>query len=402
MKRKYIFYLFIIILLLSGLMNLNYYIKYSSPQYGFPLDTIKGVKGVVIQDSIPAKFGQKSVLVKLKCCTDHNGNVATALGIIRTSYKGADLYTGDRVSLYGKFSPYGYTARNCCYKRKNYNAVRSFILNKASAQLGESDEANLIRMLLLGFSLEGENEIKEKARESGVSHVLALSGMHLVFFSTLLSLLFYPLFKKDSKLISLIFLYLYVLLIGPKPSLIRALIFRTVFIFFKEHNAVFILAITFLLQVCIMPSTIGELSTIYSYTALLGILTFAPIFDLLTPRFKPFFSYFSISYSALIFTSLVSLKYFDAFYLGGILISGVLTPLMFLFMGLGMVSIFYPRALIVAEPLYELFNKIMEVGSKCGYVKTVKGYMFFLLPLLCILLVFCILKLYVEPKLRKS
>ncbi len=401
MKRKYISYFFIILLLISGLMNLNYHIKYSSPQYGFPLEIVKGIKGVVIQDSTPANFGQRSVLIKLKCCTDHNGNVATATGIIRTSYKGSPLYAGDKVSFYGKLSQYGYAAKRYDYKRKNYNTIRAAILENASAQLGSTPEANLIRMLLLGFSLEGENEIKEKARESGVSHVLALSGMHLVFFSSIISWLFYPMLKKDSKLIALLFLYLYVLVIGPKPSLIRALIFRSVYLCFKEHNSVLLLFLTFMIQATLMPSTIGELSTIYSYTALLGILAFAPIFDNLTPRFKPFFAYFSVSYSALIFTSIVSLKYFGVFYLGGMLISGVLTPLMFAFMGTGLVAIFYPRALSLATPLYKLFNKLLEYGGKCGKVETVKGYIIFTLPLLCILLLFCILRLYVEPKLRK-
>lgn len=392
-KQILIGFALLLVFILGG-AKFFYYCKYNCYQLGFPQESVVAIKGRVLQDSVLSKYYQSNCLLLLKTCLNKNGDEASAMGVIRVQYKGSNLYSGDKIKVGGCFSEFGFKGKSAyILKRRGFTNIRAKILTSFSNKLSKSAEKDLIRMLLLGFSLDGEGEIKQLAKESGTSHVLALSGMHLAFFSSLLSLALYPIFKKDASYFSLVFLFLYVSIIGPKPSLIRALLFRLVMILFPKVKPLIGLFITFLLQAFLFTWTIGELSTIYSYTALVGILLFVPLFTKVIPVLKPLVLYFATSYSALIFTSLISLKKFGYFSLGAIFISGLLTPLLFLMMLKGLIYLIHPFELGFKYTFYDLFIKLLEIGGKCGKIKSSSNYLLFLLPLLCIIVLSVIFEL---------
>lgn len=398
-------FIFILIVLWGG-MNLVFYSKLKTPSFGFQNYKIREISGIVVQDSVISGFGMKRVFIRLSSIKDHDGNASSAKGLMSINYNGENLYVGDIVSFNGKLD------ESCNFKGKlshtekrgAASTLRIVFFEKLSKRLEMREEENLIRTLLLGFSSEYGNEIVENARKSGVSHVLALSGMHLSFFSTLLYLLFYPVMRKEGKYISYFFLVLYVYFVGQKPSLIRALIFR--FIFIPGMNPVLSLIFTFFIHAICFGQTIFELSSIYSYSALFGILLFSPFIKNLNRGLKFFAFCFLVPYFALIFTIPVSLYCFGTAYLSGLFLSFGVTILIYLIMFFSLLVMINPCFKTGFIFVYKLFIRILELGNEKFRITNYKGYVIFLIPLLFIVLSFVILKTGrgcdVGSELRKS
>jgi competence protein ComEC len=141
--------------------------------------------------------------------------------------------------------------------------------------------------LLLGVRDNLDTEFARGYRDAGCSHVLALSGMHLAILSSIIAFcLKKPLGLRAAALLGALFILLYVLLVGPQPSLVRAALmyFLGTLTVLKAlpRRALELLALAFLLQILLDPPSGYSLSFLLSYLALAGILILGEIFlDLL-------------------------------------------------------------------------------------------------------------------------
>jgi len=152
-------------------------------------------------------------------------------------------------------------------------AVRTSILNR----LKPKSWGGLAAALLLGTRENLEGSLALSFRNAGLSHILALSGMHLAFLSGLLAFaLKRPLGKKGAILAGLAFIVLYVFLVGPQPSLIRAAIMYVLGSCLVLSGITgqpwCILGAAFLVQTLWEPESAYSISFILSYTALGGLL----------------------------------------------------------------------------------------------------------------------------------
>jgi competence protein ComEC len=152
-------------------------------------------------------------------------------------------------------------------------AVRGFILER----LERKSWGGLAAALLLGTREDLDGDLALAYRNAGLSHILALSGMHLAFLSALLAALFKkPLGKKGAVMAGLCFIVVYVFLVGPQPSLVRAGIMYVMgscmVLAGKIRQPLTLLAGAFLVQLLWDPLSAGTLSFILSYLALGGIL----------------------------------------------------------------------------------------------------------------------------------
>ena len=142
----------------------------------------------------------------------------------------------------------------------------------------ERDSGGLLAALLLG---EKEYLSKETAldfQRLGITHILALSGMHLVMLTfalkELLSLV--RIKKKPAYFITVIFVLLYMLLTGMPVSIVRAgimlIISSFLFILSQTHDGVTSLCIAVFIIICIEPYAIFDIALWLSAFATLGIL----------------------------------------------------------------------------------------------------------------------------------
>lgn len=153
------------------------------------------------------------------------------------------------------------------------------------------ENAILLKAILLGDKTDMPAEFYSELKGSGLSHIAAVSGMHLSYIVLLLSA-FRKLFKINNRIFScfiLAFSFCFMLLTGMSSSVVRA----TIMIFCLHSSALFIrrsdsltsLGIAALIITLNNPYASFSISFILSFTATAGILFLSePLEKLLTPR----------------------------------------------------------------------------------------------------------------------
>lgn len=207
----------------------------------------------------------------------------------------------------------------------------------------------LLLALLSGAKEYTENNLSEAFKKAGLSHILALSGMHLSMFSGIAMFAGKKIGRKKlTFIIRIIALIIFVWFAGFSPSLLRAFICSMLMLFaaianVKEPDMLMILAFSFLIQLIISPESYNNTGFILSYGALAGILCFNKFFRKYLIRILPGYlsASLSASASAQIFTAPYSLKTFGTFAPIGIIATTCVTPFIsiFIYSGLALIII---------------------------------------------------------------
>mgnify|MGYP003397317547 FL=1 len=163
---------------------------------------------------------------------------------------------------------------------KNFlSKIRGFFRLQFKRLMYMWGNAGGLLLALLSSSKEYTSfEFSNAFRLAGLSHILALSGMHVSIFSTLTEKSFFKILGKNkTNFLSLIIVLLFVWFAGIAPSLTRAMI-STIIIFITAKlnlklKIIDILCLSFLIQLSIYPQDSSSISFILSYLALFGILT---------------------------------------------------------------------------------------------------------------------------------
>lgn len=240
--------------------------------------------------------------------------------------------------------------------------------------LSSLDPGGLAAALLLG-SRDGLDPRLERAyREAGLSHILALSGMHLSFFSGLLAFfLIRPLGKNASALAGLLFIVVFVFIAGPMPSLLRSAIMYAIGVWALLSGmpkfTVLFLGAAFLLQIAFDPASGLSASFILSYTALAGLLLLGEKISFLARgRVPPFLAKaLSASLGAFIVSAPFVSGLFGELRPGGIVSGLVVVPLTSLFMAASLLFLacggFFPFAVHILSFLESLIAKTVSAAS---------------------------------------
>ncbi|OGN63032.1 MAG: hypothetical protein A3F09_01380 [Chlamydiae bacterium RIFCSPHIGHO2_12_FULL_49_11] len=126
-------------------------------------------------------------------------------------------------------------------------------------------------------------------RKVGLSHILAISGLHFAVAIGLLYLLLSKFVPRISLVVlTLIFSFLYLLLIGDMPSVRRAFIFSTIyivsFLVYKKAHPLNTLGAALSIEFVLFPGTILSVGFWLSYLATFAILILFPLFMKLAAR----------------------------------------------------------------------------------------------------------------------
>ena len=163
---------------------------------------------------------------------------------------------------------------------KNFlSKIRGFFRLQFKRLMYMWGNAGGLLLALLSSSKEYTSfEFSNAFRLAGLSHILALSGMHVSIFSTLTEKSFFKILGKNkTNFLSLIIVLLFVWFAGIAPSLTRAMI-STIIIFIAAKlnlklKIIDVLCLSFLIQLSLYPQDSSSISFILSYLALFGILT---------------------------------------------------------------------------------------------------------------------------------
>ena len=233
--------------------------------------------------------------------------------------------------------------------------------------------------LLSGIKEYTEQQTVDAFRNAGLSHILALSGMHLSIFSDLAVYAGYGICgKKAAQVFQVCAILLFVWFAGFSPSLRRAFFCSIGLMILslcgiKKINMLSVLSAAFLCHIAVVPSDCMNASLMLSYGAMGGIFLFK---ELINGKLSYIFpscisSSLSTAVAAQTFTTPVSLKLFGTFFPGGIIASVVVSPFITIFIYIGLLFIilclFFPvcaiPAGIVLNSVYSVIKIIVVVFS---------------------------------------
>lgn len=205
------------------------------------------------------------------------------------------------------------------------NKCRSYLSQHLKSYVKGEREQQIALAILIGEKNDLDNETKRIYAKSGAMHILAVSGLHVGIVYLLFS---YGLFFLNSKKLKwlkppilILLLWLYALLSGASPSVLRA---TTMFSFialgqaFNRHVNIYnMLAASALVLIVINPLIIFELGFQLSYAAVIGILFFyRKIYGVLSSTnyfIDKIWSLSAVSIAAQLSTLPLSLLYFHQF-----------------------------------------------------------------------------------------
>ncbi|OJF76205.1 MAG: hypothetical protein BKP49_08670 [Treponema sp. CETP13] len=233
------------------------------------------------------------------------------------------------------------------------------------------DAGGLLLALLSGTREYTNSILAESFKKAGLSHILALSGMHLSLFAGIAKLLgSITGGKRFSKFISPIIVICFVWFAGFSPSLFRALVCTFISMFvslcFMTPRFSATLSLAFLLQISFFPQDSFSPAFILSYGALIGIIIGEKIFSTFNNRFLPpeIASGFTAAEGAQICTAPVTIGLFGSIMPIGLISSVIVSPLASIFLVFGLCCIILGMVVpILMSPLgfaVQFFYTILE------------------------------------------
>ncbi len=252
-------------------------------------------------------------------------NVVTGNAFMYVSKEGApmNLHKGDSVLVPGRWEPIKnmgnpFEFDYATYCRRNNILYRQFCRagevrlygQGAAKELSFTDRAHnwcmlqlatylpdtktqgLIQAMLLGDEVNLDEELRQSYTDTGIVHIIAISGGNVLIFFGLISVLLWWLKDKQhfwiKYLMALPLVWFYVLMAGAGPSAVRAAIMFSLLagsiIFQKNNNSLNTLFGTAFVLLCGQPMWLFSIGFQLSFAAVLSIIIFyRPLYKLLAP-----------------------------------------------------------------------------------------------------------------------
>ncbi|MGL6099059.1 MAG: ComEC/Rec2 family competence protein [Fusobacteriaceae bacterium] len=252
--------------------------------------------------------------------------------------------------------------------------------NERLLQKSRNDQKNLFLAVVSGEKNGLFPRIKKLFVNSGTSHLLALSGMHLAILLAILEFVFKKtkLSKRGRNIFLLIGITLYFVSVRGSPSLQRAYIMVVIYlagnIFFENSEMVKSLALAFIIGIILKPTAYRELSFVLSYWAMVIISFLIPfqreVINQIKNRLQLKNSYIErgvltlgnyVFFTFLLQLGIVPIIYYSVgtFSLKSIFLSILITPIGTVYIILCFISLIFP-IMPITDMWYNILIKSME------------------------------------------
>ena len=303
--------LIFLVILIVAFAQIKYYEGIFENKYkNIKEDDEISIIGTIVSDPQEKEYKTKYIL---KIDTINSNKKYKNTKVILYTKKGKEtLKYGDKIELVGNFklaqerrNPGGFdyrfylktkkiygivTTKNTKKLKENNVNIISMIANKTanviknqSKKLLKNKEACLLIGLLIGDTDEIDEETKEDFRNSNLTHMLAVSGLHVSY--VLLGVNYIitkvKIHKKLSKIIVMLLILFFILVTGATPSVLRAGT-MTIYliiggIFYRRISVFSSLNLSLLVIIIMNPYCLFDVGLQLSYAGTIGIVYLYPI-----------------------------------------------------------------------------------------------------------------------------
>ena len=220
-------------------------------------------------------------------------------------------------------------------------------------QWGITDKAySILAAMTLGEKSQLDATLKDTYSQVGASHILALSGLHLMIIYTVITLLVgWRRFHTASQVLVVLAMWAFAFLVGLSPSVVRAAFMISIYALLslghRERMSVNTLAFTAIIMLLVNPLSLDDMGFQLSFMAVLAIQLFGPMLKRVIPLhiqmehrwLKALWGLVSVSLAAQIGTAPLIAYYFERFATWFLLSNLVVIPLATLLLYLTLLSI---------------------------------------------------------------
>ena len=377
----------------------------------------------IIRLSIPNKSHIKDnsftgIITKIEYKSDKtNLYITNKETIIAYTYNKLNLKLGDKVKVYGEFIKPSSNTTNYLFNYKKYlerknifylvkltsikriksnNNIYYYLKNKLISHLGNNPYLNTF---LVGDKSLLRETVKRSYQENGISHLFAISGMHITLLSSIIKRLLEKLKLQEENLfkVTTIILLLYLFLVGLSPSILRGVLFfilfslNNIYYFYIKPVNLFLLVLS--ISLLINHNYIFDVGFLYSYTISLSLLISSKYLE--GSYLK---SLLKVSFISFLVSIRITLYNFYQINLLSIIYNLFFVPLVSI--------IIFPFTLITIiikplEPIYNILISVLENISLLLNNINITKLVFKRLPLFVYVIYFIIIFLYLIKRNKK-
>ena len=226
---------------------------------------------------------------------------------------------------------------------------------------------NINRAILLGDNTRIRKDLKDKIRYIGLSHIFAMSGLHIA----LVIAIFYFIFKKTIKnkkvieILLLVSITLYYLSVKESSSFTRAYIMAVVYLlgklFYEKIDLGKALFVSAVISVLINPTAIFSVSFQLSYGAMIAIIYIFPYIKKINYKKFKILDYILFTTTIQIFLIPITVYYFNSIQFLSVISNLILLPLASFYITINYIALFLENfyLLFLLKPVIEILYKIL-------------------------------------------
>jgi competence protein ComEC len=391
-------------------------------RFGITEDKITAINGVLLEDPRIISGGRAMAALSLKKAAGAGGLRASSSGEmtvffpedsalkIREFGRGTEIFAEG--SVYSGEKGWSFSAKSMHITKQappiekmrtgiRLNLIQRFSKNFANgnspANVNSFTNVNaggLALAMLIGIKDNLDTDLSAMYRKAGLSYVLALSGMHLAVLVSFIAFLLRKLLGiKTAAIAGAVIIVVYCFIVGPMPSLNRAALMYFLGVLAVlgtlPKESIYVLSLSFLIQIIVTPSSGNSISFILSYLAMLGILFIGkPLVSLFAGKVPDFFMQpLAVSCGAFLATAGVTGFVFGVLAPAGIITGLVVVPAATVFMIGSIVWLVLDTVSlsgIINIPLYLVYQfteKTVFFAGRIPYISISKPFSILMLSL---------------------
>ena len=250
--------------------------------------------------------------------------------------------------------------------------IRAHINQKLCIYELNMEQLSIINALFLGQRQDIDPKVLSYYKNAGVLHILAVSGLHVGILMMLLNFLLKPLdyFRKKTKVLKIVIilvnLWLFALITGMSPSILRATTmfsFITIALHYRSKTSIYnALFISMFLLLCFNPQIIFSIGFQLSYIAVFSIVWIQPsLAKFYQPKFfidKKLWEVFTVTISAQMGLLPLTLFHFHQFPILFFITNLMILPFLGFILGFGIL-------IIILSQLDFLENWLVKIFGSC-------------------------------------